>query len=99
MAKFYPDGDKNSNFNIYGYATAQLMVQVLQQCGDDLTRENVMKQATSLKDVVGDLSLPGIKINTSPTDYRVNNQLQMMRFNGEHWDMFGPILEDAGPTG
>jgi ABC-type branched-subunit amino acid transport system substrate-binding protein len=99
MAKYYPDGDKNSNFNIYGYATAQLMVQVLQQCGDDLTRENVMKQATSLKDVVGDLSLPGIKINTSPTDYRVNKQLQMMRFNGEHWDMFGPILEDAGPTG
>ena len=99
MAKYYPDGDKNSNFNTYGYSTAQLMVQVLQQCGDDLTRENVMKQAASLKDVVGDLALPGMKINTSPTDYRVNKQLQMMRFNGERWELFGPILEDAGPAG
>ena len=94
MAKYYPDGDKNSNFNTYGYSTAQLMVQVLQQCGDDLTRANVMKQAASLKDVVGDLALPGMKINTSPTDYRVNKQLQMMRFNGERWELFGPILED-----
>jgi ABC-type branched-subunit amino acid transport system substrate-binding protein len=94
MAKYYPDGDKNSNFNTYGYSTAQLMVQVLQQCGDDLTRANVMKQAASLKDVVGDFALPGMKINTSPTDYRVNKQLQMMRFNGERWELFGPILED-----
>src|SRR6201995_1351574 len=68
MAKYYPDGDKNSNFNTYGYATAQLLVTVLQMCGDDLTHENVMKQATSLKDVTGDFSLPGMKINTSPTD-------------------------------
>jgi hypothetical protein len=58
-----------------------------------------MKQAASLKDVVGDLSLPGMKINTSPTDYRVNKQLQMMKFNGERWELFGPILEDAGPAG
>ena len=69
------------------------------QCGDDLTRENVMKQATSLKDVTLDLSLPGISANTSPTDYRVNKQLQMMKFNGERWELFGPILEDAGPAG
>jgi hypothetical protein len=55
--------------------------------------------ATSLKDVQLDLSLPGIVANTSPTDYRVNKQLQMMRFNGERWEMFGPILEDAGPAG
>jgi hypothetical protein len=75
------------------------MVSVLQKCGDNLTRENVMKQATSLKDVVLDLSLPGILANTSPTDYRVNKQLQMMRFNGERWELFGPILEDAGPAG
>jgi branched-chain amino acid transport system substrate-binding protein len=99
MAKYYPEGDKNSNFNTYGYSTAQLMVQVLQQCGDDLTRENVMKQAASLKDVAGDLALPGMKINTSPTDYRVNKQLQMMRFNGERWELFGPILEDTGAAG
>ena len=75
------------------------MIHVLQKCGDNLTRENVMKQATSLKDVVLDLSLPGILANTSPTDYRVNKQLQMMRFNGERWELFGPILEDAGPAG
>jgi branched-chain amino acid transport system substrate-binding protein len=99
MAKYYPDGDKNSNFNTYGYATAQLLVHVLKQCGDDLTRENVMKQAASLKDVTTDIGLPGIKINTSPTDYRVNKQLQMMKFNGERWELFGPILEDTGAAG
>jgi branched-chain amino acid transport system substrate-binding protein len=99
MAKYYPEGDKNSNFNIYGYGTAQLLLYVLQRCGDDLTRENVLKQATNLKNVQGDISLPGIVINTTPTDYRVNKQLQMMKFNGERWELFGPILEDAGPSG
>jgi branched-chain amino acid transport system substrate-binding protein len=99
MEKYYPDGDLNSNFNTYGYSAAQLLAHVLQQCGDDLTRENVMKQATSLKDVAGDLALPGIKVNTSPTDYRVRKQMQMMRFNGERWELFGPILEDTSPPG
>ncbi|MBR0718024.1 ABC transporter substrate-binding protein [Bradyrhizobium liaoningense] len=99
MAKYYPDGDKDSSFNSYGYMTSQLMVYVLQKCGDDLTRENVMKVATSLKNVQLDLLLPGITVNTSPTDYRVNKQLQMMKFNGERWELFGPILEDAGPAG
>ena len=65
MAKYYPDGDKDSNFNTYGYSTAQLLVHVLKQCGDDLTRENVMKQATKLKNVELDMSLPGIKANTT----------------------------------
>ena len=99
MAKYFPDGDKNSNFNTYGYSTAQLMVHVLKQCGDDLTRENVMKQATNLKNVELDLSLPGMKANTTANDYRVNKQMQMMKFNGERWELFGPILEDAGPAG
>jgi len=99
MAKYYPDGDKESLFNTYGYSTAQLMAYVLKQCGDNLTRENVMKQATSLKNVTVDLSLPGISNSTSPTDYRVNKQLQMEKFNGERWELFGPILEDAGPAG
>src|ERR1700744_2298048 len=99
MAKYYPDGDKDSNFNTYGYATAQLMVHVLKQCGDNLTRENVMKQASSLKNVVLDIALPGIVANTSATDYRVNKQLQMMKFNGERWELFGPILEDTGAAG
>ncbi len=99
MAKYYPEGDKNSNFNTYGYSTAQLMVHVLKQCGDDLTRENVIKQATNLKNVELDLSLPGMKANTTENDYRVNKQMQMMKFNGERWELFGPILEDSGPAG
>jgi len=99
MSKYFPEGDKMNTVNTYGYSTAQLLVQVLKQCGDDLTRENVMKQAASLKDVVLDLGLPGMKINTGPNDYRVNKQLQMMKFNGERWELFGPIMEDAGPAG
>ena len=99
MTKYFPEGDKMNTVNTYGYSTAQLLVQMLKQCGDDLTRENVMKQAASLKNVVLDLALPGMKINTGPDDYRVNKQLQMMKFNGERWELFGPILEDAGPAG
>ncbi len=99
MAKYYPDGDKDSSFNSYGYSTTQLLIHVLKECGDNLTRENVMKQATSLKNVKLDLALPGILANTSPTDYRVNRQLQMMKFNGERWELFGPIIEDTGAAG
>jgi branched-chain amino acid transport system substrate-binding protein len=94
MDKYYPAGDKNSNFNTGGYGIAQLLEVVLRNCGDNLTRENAMKQATSLKDVQGDLSLPGIMINTSPTDYRVVKQLQMTRFKGERWESFGPIIAE-----
>jgi ABC-type branched-subunit amino acid transport system substrate-binding protein len=99
MAKYHPEGDKNSSFNTYGYMTAQLLIQVLKQCGDDLTRDNVIKQATSLKDVQIDLFLPGIVANTSPTDTRVIKQLQMMKFNGERWEGFGPAIEDTGTNG
>ena len=94
MAKYYPDGDKDSSFNTYGYSTTQLLIHVLKQCGDDLTRENVMKQATNLKDVQLDLALPGIVGSTTPNDYRINKQLQMMKFNGERWEGFGPIIVD-----
>jgi branched-chain amino acid transport system substrate-binding protein len=99
MAKYYPDGDKDSLFNTYGFTTAQMLIEVLKRCGDDLTRENVMKQATSLKGVQLELTLPGILGNTSPTDYRVNRQLQMMKFNGERWELFGPIIEDTAASG
>jgi branched-chain amino acid transport system substrate-binding protein len=94
MTKYYPDGDKDSIFNAYGYTTTQLLIQILKQCGDDLTHENVMKQAAALRNVSLDLTLPGVVVNTSPTDYRVNKQLQMMKFNGERWELFGPIIED-----
>jgi ABC-type branched-subunit amino acid transport system substrate-binding protein len=99
MAKYYADGDKDSLFNTYGYITTQLLIHVLKQCGDELTRENVMKRAANLENVQLDLTLPGILINTTPTDYRVNKRLQMMKFNGERWEPFGPILEDVGPAG
>ena len=77
---------------MYGYGVAQTMVKVLEMCGDNLTRENVMKQAASLHDFEPDTLLPGIKINTSPTDYAPIKQLQMMRFKGEKWEMFGSII-------
>ena len=82
-----------------GPASAELLVKILQQCGDDLTRENIMRQAANLKNVTGSLSLPGMITNTSPTDDRINKQMQMMKFNGERWELFGPIIEDAGPAG
>ena len=98
MDKYYPDGDKLNTINTYGYSNAELLVHILRQCGDDLSRENVMRQATSLKNFVGSLSLPGMVTNTSPTDYRINKQMQMMKFNGERWELFGPIIEDTGAT-
>jgi branched-chain amino acid transport system substrate-binding protein len=99
MEKYYPEGDKLNTVNSYGYSTAELLVRILRQCGDDLTRENVMRQATGLKNVVGSLALPGMSVTTSPTDYRINKQMQMMKFNGERWELFGPIIEDTGASG
>jgi branched-chain amino acid transport system substrate-binding protein len=97
MDKYFPEGDKTSTFSVYGYLTAQTMVQVLKQCGDDLTRENVMRQAANLKDFELALLLPGIKVNTSPSDYFPVEQMQMSRFNGEHGELFGPVI--AGEIG
>jgi hypothetical protein len=68
------------------------MVQVLKQCGDDLTRENVMKQAANLKNFSSDVMLPGIKINTGPDDFFPIEQMQLMQFNGESWQLFGDII-------
>jgi branched-chain amino acid transport system substrate-binding protein len=97
MDKYFPEGDKTSTFSVYGYLTAQTMVQVLKQCGDELTRENVMRQAANLKNFEPSLLLPGIQINTSPTDYYPLEQMQMSRFNGEHGVLFGPVI--AGEIG
>ncbi len=68
------------------------LVQVLKQCGDDLTRENVMKQAANLKDLELPMLLPGIKINTSPTDFAPIQQMQLQRFDGKTWQLFGDVL-------
>jgi branched-chain amino acid transport system substrate-binding protein len=92
LAQYYPDANKLDGSVVYGYGVAQTLVQVLKQCGDDLTRENVMKQAASLKDFETDTLLPGIKINTSPKDFAPISQLKMMRFKGEKWDLFGDII-------
>jgi branched-chain amino acid transport system substrate-binding protein len=92
MRAHYPDGDRTSIFTVYGYAAAQTLVQVLKQCGDELTRENVMRQAANLKDLHLGLLLPGIAINTGPDDYYPIEQMQMSRFNGEYSELFGPII-------
>ena len=82
---------------MYGYTVAQGLVQVLKQCGDNLTRENVMKQAASLKDLELGGLLPGIKVNTSATDFAPISQLQLQRLKGETWELFGDILNgDVG---
>jgi ABC-type branched-subunit amino acid transport system substrate-binding protein len=96
MEKYYPEGDKYSNLNVYGYITAQLLVHVLKQCGDDLTRKNVMAQASHLTHVDLDMLLPGISVTTTPTDYRVNKQFQMVQFDGERWQKIGTIITDEG---
>src|SRR5438067_2053751 len=93
MDKYYPNGDKLDLNNVYGYAVAQTMVQVLRQCGDDLTRENIMKQAASLKDFSSDVMLPGIKINTSPDDFFPIEQMQLMKFDGDAWHLFGDVID------
>jgi branched-chain amino acid transport system substrate-binding protein len=98
MDKYFPDGDKLNTLHSASYSIAELMVYVLRQCGDELTRENIMKQVTHLKDYQPSLALPGITISTSPTDYRINKKFRMMRFNGERWEGFGPILEDTEPA-
>jgi branched-chain amino acid transport system substrate-binding protein len=92
MDKYFPDGDRTSSFTAYGYSVAQTVEMVLKQCGDDLTRENVMKQAASLKNVQLPMALPGVVLNTSPTDYFPFEQMQMQKFNGERWELFGPIM-------
>jgi branched-chain amino acid transport system substrate-binding protein len=92
LAKYDADANKLDGSVVYGYGVAQTMVKVLEMCGDNLTRENVMKQAASLKDFAPDTLLPGIKINTTPTDFAPIDQLQMMRFKGEKWELFGDII-------
>jgi len=95
MDKYYPDGDKTDAANVYGPSNAATMVQVLKQCGDDLTRENVMKQVASLKDFTLPMLLPRIKINTSPTDFAPIKQVQMSKFDGQRWNLFGELITGA----
>ena len=95
MDKYYPKGDKTDIGNVYGPSNAATIVQVLKQCGDELTRENVMRQAAKLHNFTLPMLLPGITVNTSPTDFAPVKQVQMARFTGQRWELFGPVLTGA----
>ncbi|MCC8961455.1 ABC transporter substrate-binding protein [Bradyrhizobium sp. Pear76] len=97
MAKDFPEGDKLDGGTVVGFGVAQTLVQVLKQCGDNLTRENIMKQAANLQDFRTEVLLPGIKINTAANDFAPISQLQLMKFKGEKWELFGDIISaDVG---
>ena len=93
-----PWADKTAGGYVYGCGAAQTRAKVLEMCGDDLTRANVMKQAASLKDFTPDTLLPGVKINTSATDFAPIAQLQMQRFKGQKWELFGEIISGDVPS-
>ena len=95
MDKYYSSGDKADSQTAYGQSIGQTTVQVLKQCGDDLTRENVMKQAANLHNLELPMLLPGITINTSPSNFAPIRQAQMRRFDGERYVSFGPVLTGA----
>src|SRR5260370_1411311 len=97
LDKYFPEANRTDASVIYGYTVAQTLVHVLKQCGDDLTRENVMKQAASIKGLELGGLLPGVKIDTSASDFAPLSQLQLMRFKGETWERFGDVISaDVG---
>ena len=92
MKTYYTDGSLADSFNVYGYSAAQTLVQVLKQCGDELTRENAMRQAARLKNFTTPMALPGIVINTNPFDFAPIKQMQLVRFDGKTWVLFGDVM-------
>ena len=92
MDKYYPEGEKGDADLVYAYLIAQTLMQVLRQCGNDLSRQNIMRQAANLHELELPLLLPGILVNTSPTDYRPVKQMRPMRFNGRNWELFGELI-------
>lgn len=99
MDKYHPGGDQTSTFTAFGYAQCKTLKVTLEQAGDDLSRENIMRQAANLKDVRIPLLLPGILVNTSPTDFAPIQSLQLMRFTGETWELFGDIISAEAGSG
>ena len=95
MRQYLPEGDQNDNNYTYAYAAGLTMIQVLRNCGTDFTRENVMKQATSLAPLELPTLLPGIRVQSQPTNYNVGRQMQLQRWNGRSWERFGNIIEGA----
>jgi len=92
MGRYYREGDPKDASNLYGYLASQIMVQILKQCGNDLTRENVMKQAANIKNLKLPLLLTGMSLNTTPTDYLLVKQAQLYKFTGTQWQGFGEVL-------
>jgi branched-chain amino acid transport system substrate-binding protein len=92
MAEYYPDGDPMDWSNQFSYASTAAIAHVLKQCQDNLTRENVMKQAANIKDLQLDIFIPGIKINTGPSDFIPVESLQFVRFDGKQWVPFGGVV-------
>jgi len=96
MNKYYPEGDQTDAGNAAGYGVASALVQVLKQCGNDLSRDNIMRQAANLRDFDGGgLLLPGITVNTSPTDYYPIQQMQLEKWDGKVWVRFGDVINGA----
>ncbi len=95
MGRYYREGDPKDASNLYAYLTAQTMVHVLKQCGNDLTRENLMKQAASIKNLKLPLLLPGMSLNSSPNDYFLVKQGQLAKFTGTQWQGFGEVLSTS----
>lgn len=93
MAKYYPEGNPNEGYNSYGYLAATILHRVLEQCNGDFSRKNIMAQANNLKNVESPMLLPGIRVNTSPTNHFPLRQLQLQRWNGKAWERFGDIIE------
>ena len=92
LDKYFPEANRIDASVMFGYTVAQGLVQVLKACGDNLTRENVMKQAASIKDLELGGLLPGIKVNTQPTDFAPISPVQLIKFKGETWELFGEII-------
>jgi branched-chain amino acid transport system substrate-binding protein len=95
MDRYYPSGDKGSSAALFGYAAAETLAQVLKQCGDDLSRENVMRQAKALKDYQPSVLLPGIRINTGPENLRPIKQMRLVQFDGRTWQPIGDVIDSA----
>ena len=95
MGRYYREGDPKDAANLYAYLTAQTMVHILKQAGNDLTRENVMKQAANIKNLKLPLMLPGMALNTTPTDFFLVKQGQLAKFTGSQWELFGEVLSTS----
>lgn len=95
MAKYFPEGNPNEFYNAYGYMVGMVMHRVLEQCKGDFSRRSIMAQANNLKELELPLLLPGIKVNTGPTDHRPLEQMQLQRWNGKQWERFGSVIQGA----